>query len=432
MASLLGEGWDDPRSAAIMALAGGLLKGDFAGGLLGANDALAQHKVNALKQQMAQMQLEEMRARAEEHRAIAAQRQAEAQRQARIQTGIPGLFRQPGMTGGEAVPQTFSGTDVPMFSRPVGAAPMRQTPGGFDVQAALALGMNPKEIGDYAALANVGRPEVARTIEGVDASGRPVTRQFGKYGEEIGSPQGKFVAPHFQSLGNRVGVLDGVTGQERSSLPMGIDPGTIYTGNITMRGQNMTDARARQTAEQGKWQYDAQRGGLVNMQSGEFKPAMQNGQPVETKASREAAKEDLQKRSAISGAQGVLQEIRDAKGMVGWNTAGYGGMAAILPQSDARDLGAKLQTIKANLGFDRLQQMRSESPTGGALGQVAVQELQALQATIANLDQMQGPEQLGKNLDKIEKHYTNWVNVMQQHLSGKGGASGQWGIQKVN
>ena len=39
---LLGNGFEDPRSSAIMALAGGLLKGDFGGGLLphGAGDVL--------------------------------------------------------------------------------------------------------------------------------------------------------------------------------------------------------------------------------------------------------------------------------------------------------------------------------------------------------------------------------------------------------
>ena len=40
--ALLGQGFEDPRSAAVMALAGGLLRGDFGGGLLGANQAYGQ------------------------------------------------------------------------------------------------------------------------------------------------------------------------------------------------------------------------------------------------------------------------------------------------------------------------------------------------------------------------------------------------------
>lgn len=54
---LLGNGFEDPRSSAVMALAGGLLKGDFGGGLLGANQAYAQTQADALKKQLVDMQL---------------------------------------------------------------------------------------------------------------------------------------------------------------------------------------------------------------------------------------------------------------------------------------------------------------------------------------------------------------------------------------
>jgi hypothetical protein len=46
--------------------------------------------------------------------------------------------------------------------------------------------------------------------------------------------------------------------------------------------------------------------------------------------------------------------------------------------------------------------MRDESPTGGALGQVAVQELNYLQAALGSLDQSQKPEVLISNLKKIK------------------------------
>jgi hypothetical protein len=56
--------------------------------------------------------------------------------------------------------------------------------------------------------------------------------------------------------------------------------------------------------------------------------------------------------------------------------------------------------------------MRDASPTGGALGQVAVQELQALQATVGSLELGQSKAELQKNLDKIELHYNNWLNTV--------------------
>ena len=58
-------------------------------------------------------------------------------------------------------------------------------------------------------------------------------------------------------------------------------------------------------------------------------------------------------------------------------------------------------TIKSSIGFDRLQQMRDESPTGGALGQVSELELITLQATLGSLDLDQSEEQLLANLDRL-------------------------------
>jgi hypothetical protein len=87
--------------------------------------------------------------------------------------------------------------------------------------------------------------------------------------------------------------------------------------------------------------------------------------------------------------------------------------SSFVPGTTAYDLQQRLVTLKANLGFDRLQQMRDASPTGGALGQVAVQELQALQATVGSLELGQSKAELQKNLNKIENHYSNWVRTTQ-------------------
>ena len=55
-----------------------------------------------------------------------------------------------------------------------------------------------------------------------------------------------------------------------------------------------------------------------------------------------------------------------------------------VPLTDAHILENDIfATIKANVGFDRLQRMRDSSPTGGAVGQLSDSEREALQATIA-------------------------------------------------
>ena len=137
------------------------------------------------------------------------------------------------------------------------------------------------------------------------------------------------------------------------------------------------------------------------------------GGPADIKAGELGAKQVKQKELSIAQAGSVLNEVKDAQKLVGYSTVGVGGALRGLPMTPARDLDAKLTSIKANLGFDRLQQMRDASPTGGALGQVAVQELVALQSTVASLDQLQSPEQMRAALKKIETHYTNWQKTLK-------------------
>ena len=82
--------------------------------------------------------------------------------------------------------------------------------------------------------------------------------------------------------------------------------------------------------------------------------------------------------------------------------------------SEAFDLGKTLETIRANLGFEELAKMREMSPTGGALGQVAVQELTYLQSALDNLDPGQSEDQLKRNLRAVQTHYDNWRKTVSQ------------------
>lgn len=108
--------------------------------------------------------------------------------------------------------------------------------------------------------------------------------------------------------------------------------------------------------------------------------------------------------SADQSAAALTDLISTARGQInGLSTGLVGAASGGVPGSPARDLRATIDTIKANVGFDYLQQMRELSPTGGALGQVAVQEMMALQSVLGNLDPNQSPEQLDRNLQRIEQ-----------------------------
>lgn len=125
-------------------------------------------------------------------------------------------------------------------------------------------------------------------------------------------------------------------------------------------------------------------------------------------------KKESAKAAALNHAQKVMGDVTDARQLVGGLTTGLVGKGtSFVPGTDAYNLNQRLLTLKANLGFDRLQQMREASPTGGALGQVAVQELNALQATVGSLEIGQDRKELEKNLEKIEHHYNNWMRTTQ-------------------
>ena len=98
----------------------------------------------------------------------------------------------------------------------------------------------------------------------------------------------------------------------------------------------------------------------------------------------------------------------------GWTTGLSGGVMRNIPGSNAYDLKARLAPIKANLGFDKLQNIRDNSPTGGALGQVAVQELEMLQSTFASLDQAQSQEQFVAGLNEIKSIRSTFRELKRQ------------------
>lgn len=126
-------------------------------------------------------------------------------------------------------------------------------------------------------------------------------------------------------------------------------------------------------------------------------------------AAREVAKADdataegVQQRAA--GADIVSQDITRAlglmdsavlptSGMLGQATSKIGGTAA-------SDISSLLDTVKANTAFDKLAEMRKASPTGAALGSVTERELNLLASVRGSLEQSQSPEQLRRNLTRL-------------------------------
>lgn len=105
-----------------------------------------------------------------------------------------------------------------------------------------------------------------------------------------------------------------------------------------------------------------------------------------------------------------IDRIKDIVKNADIPVTGAGSFLSVIPGTAAHDASKLLDTIKANAGFDRLQQMREQSPTGGALGQVSEFENRLLQATIGNLEMSQSEDQFLQNLDRVQKIYEKIIH----------------------
>lgn len=137
------------------------------------------------------------------------------------------------------------------------------------------------------------------------------------------------------------------------------------------------------------------------------------GGPADQKLQEKREKSNAAVANAKAKAERVTTKVDEALGQVGFFSTGLtGAILGQVPGRGAYNLRRTVDTIKAILGFNELQEMRNASPTGGALGQVAVQELNMLQSTLASLDANQSEDQLVSNLKQVKKHYDNWKNAV--------------------
>ena len=122
--------------------------------------------------------------------------------------------------------------------------------------------------------------------------------------------------------------------------------------------------------------------------------------------------------SAQETKTGMLDaEIDQAKDQASiWTTGFLGAGTSWIPGTPAHDLNNTLATIKSNIGFDKLQEMRNNSPTGGALGQVSEFENRLLQSVWGALEQSQSPAQFKENLEKVRKQsQESWKRINEAY-----------------
>jgi hypothetical protein len=146
-------------------------------------------------------------------------------------------------------------------------------------------------------------------------------------------------------------------------------------------------------------------------------------------AGREKAPVEVQQNQyATERTQRIRNDVATLKKKVSGWTAGAGSALGMIPGTPARDFTAELNTLKSNIAFGELAEMRAASKTGGALGAISEKELTLLESALGALDQGQSPGNLSAQLDKIVGSLERWENAK----SGKVDASGAPPVQNQN
>jgi hypothetical protein len=102
------------------------------------------------------------------------------------------------------------------------------------------------------------------------------------------------------------------------------------------------------------------------------------------------------------------------------NHPGLGGITGLrgalpnVPGSAAANAQAKLDTLRAQVGFGVLQELRNASKTGGGLGQVTEREHALLQNALAALHNAQGADQMRESLQKV----IDYAGAAKERLRG--------------
>lgn len=136
------------------------------------------------------------------------------------------------------------------------------------------------------------------------------------------------------------------------------------------------------------------------------------GGPADQKSLAEKEKSDLALANQKEKATLITSKIDEALPMIDNLSAGMGSVLKNVPLTKAKDLSAVLDTVKSNLGFDQLAEMKAQTRTGASgLGALSDREMTLLTSARASLDQGQSPAQLRDSLNQIKTHYNNWLQI---------------------
>ncbi len=207
------------------------------------------------------------------------------------------------------------------------------------------------------------------------------------------------------------GKTTGFKTLEQRAAAAGLSPGTQeYADFMKTGGQGLQSLQVG-TIPQGM---------QLVQEGGAYKMVPIPGGPADVEA-REAARKELgrQVQRARAGTT-VIQDLQ--RGLDKFisevpeiaRESGVAGASLRLarqavPGTAEYEIKGFVESALSNVGLDTLQQMRENSPTGGALGQVPIQQQKRLEQVLGSLSLGQSPETIEANLKRVINIYIDIV-----------------------
>jgi hypothetical protein len=153
----------------------------------------------------------------------------------------------------------------------------------------------------------------------------------------------------------------------------------------------------------------------INTATGEERVVSQP-RVADARAAERAAARDRMDEAALLATQKQIENIDRFLRMGGpsaitgiWDST----IGRHIPTTDAANADAILETIRANSAFGSLTEMRANSPTGGALGQITVRELELLQSAETALSTAQDEDQFTESLNIYRRRLEDIVRKLR-------------------
>lgn len=346
--SLLGTSWDDPKTLAILNLAGGLMSNRNAGqGLMQGLQGYQQTLANA----------EESKWRNSEREYLLAERQRkqrEEQEAQQRQAAIKGLLSDAFLpiNSSQAIGLDASGP-TPEKASLIG----QQKPVNYQQLATQIIGMggDPSILKTIAESGNYGKSKVARTVKGMGPDGKEYEYQVDDYGQRVGDGLAQYRAPLMQDLGGQVAALDPYSLQAMAQFKKTMSPDAQASNAVAWANNALSRERLN---------FD-KAGGVEALSGGkpQFKDGMWVMPPVGMKPGQAVhAVQPVAQKEAVE----ALQLIDQAE--------------KIIPKATGSGIGAGVDAAGRLLGYS-------------TEGDQAIGQLQALEgALVAKMPKMSGPQ----------------------------------------